>query len=370
MAKKTISLKEYGSPVDLLRERSDIILAGEGESVRRVRTKEGDLLEEFYCTIQLITGIAKGKNKVFSVKPRVVSKTQVIHGLHASKSGFALLRHLRELSVGVDYFSRHNLHPTGKVIMDCFEKHDLCAVLVYINETSQEILSKAVARLNDFVTDIREQMQSRTFKTKLRNRKRRFNKNRQSVREYLSCWFGRKSRILFIRLDLEYRRIVYHNFMRGSQYYDISMIKRHLAQFLENNPRSDVLKKIKLHRLGYIAKFENGLDRGVHVHLLLLLDGKYLRKDITIAKALGRYWNEDITNGEGMYFNCNLYWHNCPKGNGIGMIHRRDLVKRQKLDKAVNYLTKSDEYIQFRPEKIGKALLKGWRPKQSLSASK
>lgn len=363
MTKQVINMKEYGSPVDLLRERSDIILAGDGEGVKRVRTKEGDLLETFYCTIKLIEIIAKETNKVFSVRPRMFSKAQVSHELHASKLGFALLRNLRELGVGIDYFSKHNLHPVGKVVVDCLGKYGLSAVWVYLNETNQEVLNKVVARLNDFVTDVREQMQCSAFKEKLRNRRRRFNKNRQSVRDYLASWFSVKSRILFIRLDLEYRRIVYHNFMKGSQYYDIAMIKEHLAQFLESNPKHEVLKKIKLHRLGYIAKIENGLDRGVHIHLLLLLDGKYLRQDITLAKVLGRYWNEDITKGEGMYFNCNLYWHNRPEGNGIGMIHRDDLVKRKKLDKAVSYLTKSDEYIQFRPEKIGKALLKGWRPK-------
>jgi Inovirus Gp2 len=95
------------------------------------------------------------------------------------------------------------------------------------------------------------------------------------------------------------------------------------------------------HLLGYAWKAEIGMERGIHFHTVVFLDGSKVRQDIVYGEWIGQYWVKEITQQEGHYFNCNrdkANYREC----GVGMIHHDDIDKRQILTRRVlPYLTKT-----------------------------
>jgi hypothetical protein len=96
--------------------------------------------------------------------------------------------------------------------------------------------------------------------------------------------------------------------------------------------------------LGYVWKLEYGNFKGFHYHMIFFFDGSKLQKDNKIAELLGNYWQNNITQGNGLYYNCNRdksIYKNC----GIGMINYSDIELIKNLKKSVaSYLTKIDYY--------------------------
>ena len=111
--------------------------------------------------------------------------------------------------------------------------------------------------------------------------------------------------------------------------------------------------------VGYIWKLEHGPDKGFHYHMMFFFDGSKVREDGTLAKRIGQYWLNVVTNGRGVYYNCNAdksRYKNC----GIGMVDHSDNVMRDGLVKAVLYLTKMDLYMKL--QTVGRGMGKMVRP--------
>ncbi|CCH14268.1 hypothetical protein SMD_3755 [Stenotrophomonas maltophilia D457] len=92
------------------------------------------------------------------------------------------------------------------------------------------------------------------------------------------------------------------------------------------------------------------MEKGGHFHMAIFFNGQELAKDITIADALGHYWKNTVTGGNGMYFSCNKNkeaYERC----GIGMVPRNDDMAWANVEDAMFYLTKQDYYLRFRPAK-------------------
>ena len=115
--------------------------------------------------------------------------------------------------------------------------------------------------------------------------------------------------------------------------------------------RQDLLKYLKKmpSNNAFIAsacKMEYGLDKKWHYHCLLLVDGDKLCGDVTIPRLIGEHWKKTITQGRGLYWNCNANKESY-KCCGIGMVKHDDVDMREGLKKAVLYMTKPDYYIKL-----------------------
>ena len=95
-----------------------------------------------------------------------------------------------------------------------------------------------------------------------------------------------------------------------------------------------------------IWKLEYAVERGLHLHCILLFNGANCREDISFGNLIGDYWKNKITKGYGVYHNCNRYAYNY-KRLGIGMIDHSDLKKRSHLLYAAMYLVKKDLYFNI-----------------------
>lgn len=165
---------------------------------------------------------------------------------------------------------------------------------------------------------------------------RREQERQQSIEQYIDKCFALHSRLLILRVDFGYRLNVFPDM-------DVTMRHRDkLVRYLRETYK-------QLHHNAYIGllwKLEYGHDKGYHLHTLIVLDGSKVQQDVTHAMIIGDYWTDHITDGDGLYYNCNAdkdKYRRC----GIGMVNYWDQQKRDYLlNDAASYLAKDDQLLQ------------------------
>ena len=212
-----------------------------------------------------------------------------------------------------------------------------------------------VDEYNQLIRCLRQEVRSLQFKKRKdywgRNMRTRTRESLSYVRDISYTY----AKVLAIRIDVHYGVLfALHGARREPVTLDETL--QHRAQFL------DYIKK-NYPVLGYISKTEFGSIKSFHHHILLFLDGQKVRKDITIAHALGEYWANEITNGRGTYWNCNARKRGYRK-LAIGMLTYKDTLKWDQLEVVVKYFCKIDHYIRVKVPKGKKVhfLIKGQSP--------
>jgi len=193
---------------------------------------------------------------------------------------------------------------------------------------------------NSLITLIRTACRSKEFKAKSHTRVYNATRNFRSTKVYVDRLFKRHSRLMVMRIDFGYRV----NHVKDLSIGDAQKHLKHLFNNMRNN-------KLFAPLLGHIWRRECGKEKGLHFHVVLFYDGSLAHKDEYIASQIGEYWNDRITGGKGVYFNCNKDKLNRYKRLGIGMIHHAEVQKREHLLEAVQYLTKKE--VLFRPKADG-----------------
>ena len=175
-----------------------------------------------------------------------------------------------------------------------------------------------------------------------------------STQNYVDKLSEEYSKLNIIRVDLAYKK-------PHSENVSLAEANRDIEHML-NNRRSK--PAIFEHQVGYIMKREYTEDKGVHIHGVFFFDGQKVQKDAYKADQIGRYWNEQITQEKGSYFNCNRKEY---KRRGIGMLDYKDSEKRKILDEDVlSYLCKDEQDITpIKENKKDKAFTRGIAPSKS-----
>lgn len=155
------------------------------------------------------------------------------------------------------------------------------------------------------------------------------NKRLESTKEYVDALQDKYSKLNVIRIDLGYKKDV-------SDSITLEDINKDFNRLLNNRRNNCTFDG----NVGYVAKKEDGEERGLHIHAMFFYDGQKIHKDILKGKQIGEYWEEVITKGKGNYHNCNM---NDYKEKGVGMLAHNDKEKREKLNTAMSYLCKDDE---------------------------
>ena len=98
--------------------------------------------------------------------------------------------------------------------------------------------------------------------------------------------------------------------------------------------------------LSHVVKLEYGLQKGAHMHVLLLFNGAMVRQDVTIAKLIGEHWSQVTTGGMGVYFNCNAApYKNRFSHCGVGVFSRLDEATVAGFQAVADYITKPDPLV-------------------------
>jgi hypothetical protein len=189
---------------------------------------------------------------------------------------------------------------------------------------------------NQLIQEIFLLSSKREFKRKQYARDDAVKRGYASALKYVNALFERYSRLLVLRIDFGFRTI---NPARPHP-LGLQDAQTHFAHFL-NNKRG---KKIYASLKGYIWRLEYGKQKGYHYHLFFFFDGSKVHKDEYLANLIGGDWDM-ISNGEGIYYNCNAHKQNY-KRLGIGMISHFEEEKRRILLEVLAYMHKQDQTLR------------------------
>lgn len=188
---------------------------------------------------------------------------------------------------------------------------------------------------------------------------KRTNYRLDSTKQYIDTLFANNAKLCFTRVDLGYKK-------EDSKNIALEEANKHLRKML-NNTRSK--PTIFDGMVGYIAKKEVGEDKGVHIHTTFIYNGNKVREDISKATQIGEYWENNITNGKGLFHNCNK---NKYENRGVGVIDHRDKEKRKILvENVLSYLCKEEQSIDSLKINIkDRAFTRGIAPKKKSNSGR
>lgn len=168
-------------------------------------------------------------------------------------------------------------------------------------------------------------------------------RNQRRLHHLIDQLFNDYSKLLVVRLDL----------YLGKDYADVNTYEYMNAAFerLRNNMRFNRLFE---HYITYTARIEYGSDRRWHYHVVFFFDGQKVKHDYTLAKLLGKYWINVITDGLGGYHSANMNKDDYPVF-AVGMIVHDDLQRIANLKEALKYLVKEEAGEPVRLDAAGKA---------------
>jgi hypothetical protein len=208
----------------------------------------------------------------------------------------------------------------------------------YFTGPKEHVLSDAV--LNNLAVDLQREARSKSFLLERKDYRSPFVKNHRGLRRSLSRMQADCGKLLAIRIDLSYRKPgEWPTDTRSPVPYDaVKMHRRTIFRWL----------KRKFAVVGYAWRLEYGQLKGYHYHCLILWDGSDHQQGLSIGKQIGEFWSKEVTEGKGLYWNCNARWYH---EKGIGMLHHRDTAKIEIfLRQVVPYLTKTTAVLKFTPE--------------------
>jgi Protein of unknown function (DUF3296). len=137
-------------------------------------------------------------------------------------------------------------------------------------------------------------------------------------------------------------------------------IEQAVEKFIRNLREKRIIPGV----LGYIIKREDAYDRGIHLHLMVIVDGDKHFQSFNLTEILKTYWIHECVGSPKLAsgFNCYLRkdeYHY----NGIGHVHYADESMLLGVRDAIAYLTKTDCHFLVAKE-FGKNLRKGQSPRR------
>lgn len=245
----------------------------------------------------------------------------------------------------VAHYKRHHFNPHLTVMLKVMKKW--AGGLVGCSNTSSGRMdvsnSKVKRQLDAIFAVIRRVMRSEKFRGAVKNCK---DKERISIvrcSKYFAALFRKRSRLLILRVDLYFRPQA-----KGLGYTVEGMA--HFERFLRALREGDIVGDV----MGYISKREDGVDRGLHYHLIIALDGNDHRDGANLARLIGEHWEErcgrdEVGNKMSSYFNCytrkDQYKFNC-----LGVMHQADNDMMMGLRCAIEYLCKETSQLKPNPD--------------------
>lgn len=224
------------------------------------------------------------------------------------------------------------LHPTVVLFYKLAKQKSL---QVWIQSMGNCPDRKLTHCLNLLLAEFRREVNSCEHKATCKKYKRAALKNQREAIKYVDNLFERYAKLLVVRIDFSYQ----DEFKQKITSEITLRHRKRLCKNMESNPLFE-------HCVGFICKLEYGKQRGYHYHALFFFNGAKVRQDIVLAKAIGEYWRDFITEGQGHYFNCNAK-KEVYKTPGIGQVTYANTHLREGLKKVVGYMAKVDTFARL-----------------------
>ena len=320
-----------------LQEGAVTYMSDEGK-VQRVITSEWDLAGDVWRIENLTHKLIATSATLFSV--RVGRSNQII--FYAVPLGKSLIRALQTNFAALhEHYPMHVFNPHVEEFIRQATASSAIETAMDISALRGDEITTGIKALNDFVDAVRQAGNAPKFKKTIADFSRLANKNYRSLNALINAHFQNCSRILVMRIDVGYKKDQGWPGVTKDPvtYAETKKHREALLKYLRTMPANGAF-------VASACSMEYGLDKKWHYHCLLLVDSAKLRGDITILRLIGEHWNTTITQGRGLYWNCNAN-KDSYKYCGIGEVKHDNMEMREGLKKAVLYMTKPDYYIKL-----------------------
>lgn len=228
----------------------------------------------------------------------------------------------------------------------------------------------------EFLEHLQKEVTGDQFRKEIQQKRKAISKNKQSLLRYIESLFEYRSRLLVLRMDFSYQKDAGGFFTTSDdQRIDLifgaknkDLLEKWSIEVREqrNQLIKKLKKKYKKDLVGYVWKLEYGADKAFHYHMIFFLDESKHHQDIKIAESIGEMWKHEITNGKGIYWNCNAKKKHFEKRNRIatGKIKHNDQELRENLNIMASYLTKPDYFVKLTLSDGARTFGKGSKPKK------
>ena len=216
-------------------------------------------------------------------------------------------------------------------------------------DVRSEYPRRAITHIVNF---IRRVCKSKRFRDKVNNDTRNAKENYLSCCTYFLDVLRIHARPLVLRVDLYFEG-------EAKAWSESEAARKAYDKFIRNLSTSKIVSDV----LAYIGKRENGLERRIHFHVLVALDGNKHRQTYNLTEQLGRYWVRNCVGSSVLatYKNCyerkDEYRHNC-----LGLLHYTNEEMLKGLRHALEYMCEEGAHILV-GEGMGRNLRKGLSPK-------
>lgn len=206
--------------------------------------------------------------------------------------------------------------------------------------------------IGHIVRVIRRVSSSESFQRRVQQLARQQRDNANSCRNYFLAILRSHARPLLLRVDLYVDGEAKKAALEGK-------IELAVEKFVRSLRESRIIPDV----LGYIVRREAAYDRGIHFHVMVMVDGDEHAKTYGLTEMLKQYWIDECVGSPTLAsgFNCYLRKDEYPF-NALGHVHYADENALRGVRHAINYLVKTDGHFLV-PETFGKNLRKGQAPR-------
>lgn len=358
---------------------TDLDLIVEGNETLRAFTRRSLNIQRMKSLVKTLKAIQDSVDDLFSLKAAVNEKSGP--EFVCSPLGRDLRGNLTsDVLESIRGFRSHALHPMLKLIADHANLVDNSMLEGLRNpQFLNASETKTVLMFwTDWVKTLRTHLNHPGFRKAQKSFRDVARKTERGTLKYIKAILDRYSRLLVIRIDLSYGKdLATLLTVRGDAFQDPVFERRNGAGV---KTAAIGWRKTKAHKgafqrylqqrygkalRGFIWKIEYGVEKGYHHHVMVFLDAQAHARDVLIAQEMGEHWRSEITDGKGIYYNCNADKSKYTM-NGLGEVKYHDQAKRAGLNLAAQYLCKHDEVIQGALPRGHRALTRGRLPKSGV----
>ncbi|HDR9149369.1 hypothetical protein WK24_01345 [Burkholderia vietnamiensis] len=200
---------------------------------------------------------------------------------------------------------------------------------------------------NEAIEQIRQEGNSDAFKDWQAAIERQPKENEGRLLSLIDAALSVNHHLLVLRFDLGYSQFYCDPELSGGMAVSYEEMREHrvaLRRFLKRDLKKRLLPRA-CKGMVFAVKMEFGLDKTFHFHVIVILNGDVVCKDVLITEMICDQWNRVITTGKGGACNCNSKQYRL---KGIGSVRRKDAEKLNILKTVVApYITKPDYYSKM-----------------------
>jgi len=235
-------------------------------------------------------------------------------------------------------WANHVFHPAITVLLRSMKRYATRTALCHVNSSGISHDLELGTLTRHLVRFVHRVNRSWKYINAVRAYTRKEEDNFKSARHFIYHFAGKHTRLCFLRIDLTLRT-AWKDFSHSED------ADKAVTGFLRSLRSSACQRNLLPGYLGFIIKRENGISRGTHFHLLVVLNGDLQgltsRSVDYISDALCEMWLRRIGHDRGSAHNSYKDRRSWPF-NGLGLQDFQSIEALVGLRYALCYLTKQD----------------------------